>query len=243
MRFGRWRPVALGALVGVVGGFLLFLWPGPAASVAGGSPPLPHLYRAPSYRLVDQLGRAVSSDSFQGKVRIVVLLDPYCTALCPLTASKVLNLERTLEQRGLARAVQVVAFDINRDTGPAEMRAFLAQESIDPNEGWLDYLSGPPAAVREAVAGGYHIDYQEPAQGAAPPAPQTAAAGAQPSAYKARLRNPVAERAGATFEVAHQDPLLIVDQRGWVRALYGSASTTPTPTVVADVASLIRGAR
>lgn len=235
--------MGLGMLAGVALGTLLFLWPGPAAAVAGGSSPLPRLYRAPSYRLVDQLGRRVSSNDFQGRVRIVVLLDPYCTALCPLTASKVLNVERTLERRGLAHAVQVVAFDINRDTGPADMRAFLAQEGIDPNDGWLAYLTGPFAAVRKTVTGGYHIDYQEPARGAARGRPEAAASGARPGAYQARMRNPVAERAGAAFDIAHQDPLLIVDQRGWVRALYGSASTTPTPVVVADVASLVRGAR
>lgn len=236
---GRWQPLALGALVGITAGTLLFLWLGPPARLAAGARRLPHLFQAPSYRLVDQLGRPVSSTSFQGKVRIVVLLDPYCTALCPLTASKVSNVERTLEKRGLARAAKVVAFDINQSTGPADMRAFLVQEGIDPNRGWLDYLTGPPAAIRKAVTGGYHIGYQESARAAT----QAVASGAQPSAYQARMRNPVAEHAGAAFDIAHQDPLLIVDQRGWVRVLYSSASTTPTPLVVADVASLVRGAQ
>jgi len=232
----RWWPsLALGALGGVVLGFALFLWPGPAARLAGGAAPLPRFFPAPTYRLVDQLGRPVSSDSFRGEVRVVVLLDPYCTALCPLTASKVMNLERTLENRHLANAVQLVAFDINELTGPKDMRAFLVQEGIDPNQSWLTYLTGTPAAVRRAVTGGYHIDYQK--------APQTPASGGQPSTYQARLRNTVAERAGAPFDIAHQDPLLIVDQRGWVRALYGSASTTPTGAVVADVASLVRAGR
>lgn len=235
MRSRRWLPFALGALIGGIGGIGLFLWPGPAADVVGGPAPLPRLYRAPHYQLVDQLGRAVSSDSFRGRVRVVVLLDPYCTAMCPLTASKVMNLERALEQRHLAGSVQFVAFDVNDLTGPRAMRSFLVQEGIDPNGSWLAYLTGPASVVHEVVTGGYHIDYRHASAAARSAAP--------PSAYQARLQNAVAERAGAPFDIAHQDPLLIVGRSGWVRALYGSASTAPTALVVADVRRLVRAAR
>lgn len=213
-------------------GLALFWWPGPLATAAGGGAPLPRLFRAPEYRLVNQLDQPVSSAIFRGKVQVVVVMDPYCTALCPLTTSKVLNLEQTLRRRHLADEVQFVSFDINELTGPKDMRAFLNQEGVNPNAHWLEYLTGSPGAIKKAVTDGYHMSFQAISDATLNKV--------LPSAYQARMRNGVAERAHAPFDVSHSDPLFVVDQHGWVRALFGSASTSPTQEVVRDVALLAR---
>lgn len=232
---GRWK-VVVGSLVGgLVVGLALFWWPGPLALAAGRAAPLPQLFRSPEYRLVNQLDQPVSSASFLGKVQVVVVMDPYCTALCPLTTSKVLNLERILQRRHLASQVQFVSFNINKAAGPKAMRAFLEQEGVNPNLHWLQYLTGSSAAVQKAVTTGYRISYQGISQ--------AAYAKVLPSAYQARMRNGVAERAHAPFDIDHSDPLFVVGRHGWVRALYGTASTAPTQQVVSDVAQLVRSGR
>ena len=226
-----WKVVVGSALGGFVLGLALFWWPGPLAQAASG-PPLPRLFQSPQYRLVNQLDQPVSSTAFLGKVQIVVVMDPYCTALCPLTTSKVLNLEQTLRRRHLADKVQFVSFDINKATGPKVMRSFLEQEGVNPNAHWLQYLTGSPGAIQKAVTTGYRISYQGVSAATLDKV--------LPSAFQARMRNGVAERARASFDIDHEDPLFVVDQHGWVRALYGSASTTPTQEVVSDVAELVR---
>ena len=225
-----WRYLALGGAAGLLCGLALFLWPGPLATVAGAPAPLPRLFRAPTYALVDQLDRQVQSRDFLGKVRVVVTMDPYCTTLCPLTASKMLNLEQVLKRRHLAQDVQIVAFDIDSATGPKDLRAFLDQEGVNPDARWLAYLTGPAATVRSVVHDGYHSGYYSVSNAQAEKL--------APSTFQARMRNPVAERASAPFAVMHQSPLFVVDREGWVRAAFGDASTAPTELVAGDVARL-----
>ena len=230
-----WRYVGAGLVLGIVVGAALFVWPGPLATAAGAAAPLPRLFRAPSYQLVDQLDRPVRSSDFLGKVRIVVTMDPYCTTLCPLTASKVRNLEQVLTRRHLARDVQFVAFDIDKLTGPKDLRAFLDQEGVNPNAHWLAYLTGPAKTVRSVVHDGYHSSYYSVSD--------AEARKLAPSTFQARMSNAVAEKAHAPFAVMHQSPLFVVDARGWVRAVFGDASTTPSAAVVNDVAQLVGGGR
>ncbi|MEJ2288852.1 MAG: SCO family protein [Deinococcales bacterium] len=229
-----WRYLTAGAVLGILLGVALFLWPGPLAAVAGARAPLPRLFQAPSYRLVDQLDRPVRSSDFLGKVRIVVTMDPYCTTLCPLTASKVRNLEQVLKRRHLARDVQFIAFDIDKLTGPKDLRAFLHQEGVNPNERWLAYLTGPATMVRSVVHDGYHSSYYSVSNAQAEKL--------APSTFQARMNNGVAAKAHAPFAIMHQSPLYVVDRQGWVRAVYGDASTTPSGVVVNDVARLVGGA-
>lgn len=221
-----------GGLAGLLGGLALFLWPGPLATAAGAPAPLPTLFRAPSYKLVDQLDRPVASTDLLGKVRVVVTMDPYCTTLCPLTASKVRNLEASLRQRGLADKVQFVAFSIDKLAGPAQLRAFLDQEGLNPNVAWLDYLTGPADKVRSVVHDGYHTSYYGVSNAQAEKL--------APSTFQARMSNPLAENANAPFTIMHQSPLFVVDGKGWVRAAFGDASTVPTGAVVDAVARLVR---
>lgn len=225
-----WRYLTLGGVVGLLCGLALFVWPGPLATVAGAAPPLPKLFQAPTYALVDQLDRPVASRDFLGKVRVVVTMDPYCTTLCPLTASKVLNLEQVLIRRHLARDVQIVAFDIDSATGPKDLRAFLDQEGVNPDARWLAYLTGPASTVRSVVHDGYHTSFYSVSN--------AQAAKLAPSTFQARMSNAVAERANAPFAVMHQSPLFIVDRDGWVRAAFGDASTAPTAQVAGEVARL-----
>ena len=183
--------------MGLVVGVGLFLWPGPLARTAGAAQPLPRLFQAPSYHLKDQLGKPVSSKALLGKVRVVVTLDPYCPTLCPLTLSKVQNLEARLRARHLTGGVRCVAFDIDKAAGAGDLRAFFKREGVDPAAPWLTYLWGPPGAVRDVVRYGYHTSYYS--------GPNEKAAAAEASSLQARMANPVR---ASPFTAGMGDPAL-----------------------------------
>ena len=133
---------------------------GVRASRSASVPPV--LGGAPTYTLINQLGRPVSSGQFRGKVQIVTFLFPYCTTYCPLVAAHLTNFEQRLRDARLRDRVQLVAFDVDpRHTGPKQMRAFLRDFGWNPSDRHWQYLTGTAPQIRRVVTGGFHIFYQQ----------------------------------------------------------------------------------
>jgi cytochrome oxidase Cu insertion factor (SCO1/SenC/PrrC family) len=95
---------------------------GPSAAEQPPTEATPFTFRArqhpaPTFRLTDQNGRAISLAAFSGKPVIVIFVDPLCRNLCPLAAHVLNQLDRELppDQRVPIIAVSV---DIYADSRP-----------------------------------------------------------------------------------------------------------------------------
>jgi protein SCO1 len=235
-RLRTWRAwlwglvaVALIPLAGV-SGFLLGERHEAAARAA-----LPELQTAPSYTMINQLGQTVSSARFLGKVQIVSFLFPYCTTMCPLIAAHLANLENLgLRPAGLEDKVQLVSFNLDStDTGPTQMRAFLAQYGWNPKDLHWQYLAAPEAQIRRVVTGGFGVGYQRVTDEQADDS-----GSGEPPVVQPEVVNKLAAAAHANYDIAHDDIVEIVDRRGRVRKIYQDADSVDWRDMMAVVKRL-----
>jgi cytochrome oxidase Cu insertion factor (SCO1/SenC/PrrC family) len=95
---------------------------------------------SPSFSLIDQNGRTVTSAGLRGKVVALTFLDPVCTSDCPVIAQE-FRAAATLVG-GDARDVELVAIDANpRYISPEYLAVFSRQENLQDVPNWR-YLTG-----------------------------------------------------------------------------------------------------
>jgi cytochrome oxidase Cu insertion factor (SCO1/SenC/PrrC family) len=115
-----------------------------AQAIDGSSAPLD--YPAPSFRLTDQHGRAVTLASMRGKVILLTFLDDTCTVDCPLIAQE---FRQAGQQLAHSQHVELVAINYNPlYTQLSYIQAFDHQEHLDGIANWR-YLTGTPAQLRQ----------------------------------------------------------------------------------------------
>jgi protein SCO1/2 len=235
MRAMRWGLIAVALAAAFVGGYRL------GRHRATHRDALPVLGEAPTYALVNQLGRTVSSRSFIGKVQLVTFLSPYCTSYCPLIAFNLMSLERVLEEAGLADRVQLVAFDVDpQRTGPATMAAFLAQYGWDPRDTRWQFLTGTAEQVRTVVTGGFFIDYGVETE-AQQSAEERAARREGRFVPQPEVANPLAARAAPDYDVVHNDALVVVDPQGRMRVIFDQADRVSNTELMGVIRHLLGG--
>jgi protein SCO1 len=224
---------ALVASLPVVALFCFFLgrWSG-----ADRNTTLPILAAAPSYTMTNQLGEAVSSSGFAGKVQLVTFLFPYSKTMCPLIAAHLINLERLgLRRAGIADKVAIVSFDIDPDnTGPLQMRSFMWQYGWNPRDTHWQYLVAAPAEMRRVVSDGFSIWYKHVSIAA-----EGEGAG-DLGVVQPEVVNKLAEQSHADYDIVHNDVLAIVDQQGRIRKVYDDADTVGWQDLLAVVQSLMK---
>ena len=227
-----WLAASSAALLGVG---LLGFWLG-QEQVAERQASLPILTTAPDYSMVNQLGEKVSSQSLRGKVQLVTFLFPYCTTMCPLIAAHLANFENeALRPAGLADKVVIVSFDIDpRNTGPEQMRAFLAQYGWKPSDTHWQYLVSTPADTRRVVSQGFGVWYKRVSLDSEVADNPSHAGIVQPE-----VENRLAAQAHANYDIVHDDILEVVDQRGRIRKIFENADTVGSQQLLAVVQQLI----
>lgn len=198
---------------------------------------LPILAAAPSYTMTNQLGEAVSSSGFTGKVQLVTFLFPYCTTMCPLIAAHLANLETLgLRPAGIADKVAIVSFNIDpENTGPVQMRAFMRQYGWNPQDTHWQYLVAAPAEMRRVVSGGFSVWYKRVSLSAEDESDTGESAMVQPEVV-----NKLAEQSHADYDIVHNDMLAIVDQQGRIRKIYDDADSVGWPELLDVVQSLVK---
>ena len=201
--------------------------------------------RAPSYRLLDQNGRHVSSRAFAGKVQVISFLFPYCTSYCPLIARTTAELADAVAAGPLRGKVQLVSFNVDpAGAGPAVLRKYIAQYGGHPADPLWRYLTGTPAQIRQVVMGGFHMYFHkvslryEQKQLAAQEREAARQAMTQPSpppyTPPPHEPNPLAAHAHVNYDVTHNDYVEIVNRSGEIVAVFDQASTlTPAQLLTA----------
>ncbi len=185
--------------------------------------PLPVQGLVPDYTLTNQLGQAVSSSSFHGKVQVVSFLFTYCRGYCPLIAHNFMTLERVLKASGKADQVQLVTFNVDPEhTGPAQMKAFQQQYGWNPADTHWQYLTGSPEAIRRIVTDGYHVYYKKVRDDDDAPDRETGNHGMD-SVPEPVVENKLADTAGVDYDIAHNDLVAIVDTQGRIRKIFEDA--------------------
>ncbi|HEX5454104.1 MAG TPA: SCO family protein [Stellaceae bacterium] len=188
---------------------------------------LPVIGTAPHFRLTDQNGRSVSPADFAGKLRIVAPLFPYCRELCPLVAANLAEFnDRVVQRSPLKGRVEFVFFNIApAASGPPEMRQFLKQYGWDPKDSSVEFLTGAPQAIRAVVQSGYHIGYYR-------------TAGDTDGDSPLQIKNALADRKNADFDVKHADIIEVVDGKGRIRKIFTSGSRVSDMRLEAVLAAL-----
>lgn len=236
-RPGR-RAVAAALIIGIAAGALFGYWRG--GTQRHGPPAFPVLGRAPAFTLTNQLGAAVSSQQFAGKVQVVTFLFPYCTNYCPIIATHLTALEQTLRQmHWLGSKVVLVTFNVDpAGAGPKQLRAFLAEYGADARDPGWQFLTGTPAAIRHVVRDGYHVSYQRVslAQENREIAREKRAGDYVP---EPQALNPLAERAHVDYDVVHNDLLAVVDAQGRIRKVYSDADVVSEQRLIRAIGRLM----
>ncbi|WP_231923462.1 SCO family protein [Sphingobium cloacae] len=103
-----------------------------------------------SFRLIDQDGKSLSSDSFNGRYRLMYFGYTYCPDICPTDAKKMGQALRAFEgsdpERGARVQPIMITIDPERDT-PAVMKQFVA--AFHPR---LIGLTGTPEQIKTVLS-------------------------------------------------------------------------------------------
>ena len=191
------------ALTLTAGAYLLF----------GRGDRLPDLGTMPDFTLIDQNERPVKSADLKGKVLLVGFIYTNCPDVCPLTTTRMRELQERLAKAGMLgndTMLLSISVDPDRDT-PAVLAKYAANYGADTAT-W-PFLTGKTDYVRTVVVEGFHL-------------------GAE--------KTPTHDHGGSptpTYEVAHSDRLVLVDKHGTVRATFHTDQFDATQ-VLADMRSL-----
>jgi cytochrome oxidase Cu insertion factor (SCO1/SenC/PrrC family) len=115
--------------------------------------------RAPAFTLADQAGRALSLESFRGKVVVLEFMDPHCTDICPIVSQEFIDAYRDLGS--LAPRVVFLAVNVNRyHLRVADVAAFSAEQRLTTIPSW-HFLTGSYPRLR-AVWQAYNVGVEAP---------------------------------------------------------------------------------
>lgn len=196
---------------------LVAYWGGLRSSARG----LDDFGEAPSWMLMDQMGRQVGSDEFHGQVIVADFIYTNCRDTCPLLSLRMQMLqERLRTERLLGSQVQLLSFstDPARDT-PQVLRVYAAKHRADA-QSWR-FLTGPEARMRQLVVKGFHLGVQQvPLEEATP---HSHSDGAQHR---------------HAYDVMHSNRFVLIDRKGRMRALY-DGTELDIGQVVRDIQRLL----
>ncbi|OBS09226.1 SCO family protein [Acidihalobacter prosperus] len=249
-QFKRYKTPISGLMLGGVIGLIVAVALGsvlpwrpppkkPDFAAAGDAPKT--MFHAPSFNgFVNQQGQPVDSSAFKGKVLLVTFMYPYCTRVCPTLASRMVNLETLLRQRGLQDRVQLLSFNVDPEgAAPREMSRFMRQYGADPNSALWQFLTAPAALTARVLKRGFHADYRKIATD------QLEQVFAQQRKdgtyhYVPSMRNPLADESHPDYAIIHNSSAIIVGVDGVVRYVLGDANTVSDAVMLNDIIRVLR---
>jgi cytochrome oxidase Cu insertion factor (SCO1/SenC/PrrC family) len=146
----------------------------------------------PAFALTDQTGHPFGTRELAGKVWVSDFIFTACQEACPLLSQRMQELARRTRQLGPDFHLVSISVDPERDT-PARLAEYAARYGASPVR-W-SFLTGPAAALEEAVTGGFKVGMGREAV--------------------------TPDGGGATFwEIFHGENLVLVDRRLRIRGYF-----------------------
>lgn len=179
--------------------------------IAPADPPaLPRLFQVPEFTLQNCTGETVTREDLSGKIWLVNFMFTRCTGPCPLLTRQMLSLQESLgKARRFAQTPGLQLVSISVD--PAYDRPEVLREYARSRNARLDtwwFLTGPEEATRQLIRQGFRIAVQAPD-------PDTPPGG-----------------------MLHGTYFLLVDEAGFVRAVYDPSEPHFRDRVLQDIAWL-----
>ena len=114
---------------------------------------------APSFTLVDQHGRSMSTADLKGHPVVLEFIDPHCTDICPIMSQELITAYHALGSA--ASKVIFLAVNVNPwHTDVASMATYSDAHGLKTLPTW-HFLTGPPSRLR-AVWQSYHVSVSAP---------------------------------------------------------------------------------
>jgi protein SCO1/2 len=166
-----------------------------------GEEPLPVLWPAPPFSLIDQHGRPFRSADLAGRAALMSFVYTQCPDTCPTLTATMADAQRRLQAEGLLGSeVQLVSVTVDPDRDSAAVLAeYAARFKADP-DAWR-FLTGEREAVYQVLAG-FKLNTVEVAR---------ASAGAE--------------------VIPHSNRFLVLDRTGTVRATLPGEEVSPEELV------------
>ena len=145
----------------------------------------------PAFTFTDQASRPYGTRELEGKVWVADFIFTACQEACPLLSQRMQELARRTKHLGPDFHLVSISVDPERDT-PARLAEYAARYGANPVR-W-SFLTGPAAAIEDAVTGGFKVGMG---------------------------REAVKGDGGATFwEIFHGENLVLVDRRLRIRGYF-----------------------
>jgi protein SCO1 len=170
--------------------------------------PLPVYMALPEVTLTDQDGRAFDLNQTRGKVVVLSLIYTHCPDICPLTTSKMRQIQERVQAAGSSKDVQLITFTVDpqRDR-PEVLKKFAENFAFNPSN-WV-FLTGTPDQIQILikrldlyVQRVYYVDDTPVPEGS--------------------LKQPGAD---TTYLINHTDRLFLIDRDENVRAFQPGSRT------------------
>jgi len=164
--------------------------------------PLPVYMSLPELTLTDQDGRPYDLNQTRGRVVVLSPIYTHCPDVCPITTSKMKQIQDRVQTAGLGDQVQLVTFTVDPERDhPDVLKRFAGAFHVDPSN-WV-FLSGTSDQTDSLIKSlGLYVERVYYVDGT--PVPE------------ASLPQPEAD---TPYLVNHTDRLFLVDRQGNVRAL------------------------
>ncbi len=115
---------------------------------------LPELGRITEFSLVDQSGRAVTQDTFSGKVWAAAFMFTRCPTVCPEITRRMKSVQERAQARKLP--LSLVSFSVDPDNDTPEVLSKYAHEYGASLDSW-SFLTGPFELVAATAEKGFKI--------------------------------------------------------------------------------------
>jgi protein SCO1/2 len=146
---------------------------------------------SPTSPCVDQDGQPFTLASMRGKVWVAGFIFTSCPSVCPKISRAMLELQQRYARNGVE--VELVSFSVDPENDtPAVLKRYAENLGADEDALALRHRRGGPRAMEALVVGGFKTAMDRRGGGAI-----------------------------AMYDIAHAEKLVLIDDEGGVRGLYG----------------------